>query len=62
MHRMRVELEIEYPVLVVCAVNVEFDDLPQTRCPMIADDSAARFWRRAARPSAWIGVSARFTS
>ena len=38
MHRMRVELEIEYPALVVRAVDVEFDDFPQTLCPMIADD------------------------
>src|SRR4051812_37601593 len=41
MHRMRVELEIEYPALVVCAVQVEFDDFPQTLCPMIADDYGA---------------------
>jgi len=38
MHRMRVELEIEYPALVVCAVDVEFDDFPQMLCPMIAND------------------------
>ena len=41
MHRMRVELEIEYPALVIRAVDVEFDDFPQTLCPMIADDYGA---------------------
>ena len=41
MHRMRVELEIDYPALVVRAVDVEFDDFPQTLCPMIADDYGA---------------------
>lgn len=38
MHRMRVELEIEYPALVIRRADVEFDDYPQTLCPMIADD------------------------
>ena len=41
MHRMRVELEIDYPALVVRAADVEFDDFPQTLCPMIADDYGA---------------------
>ena len=41
MHRMRVELEIEYPALVIRAADVEFDDFPQTLCPMIADDYGA---------------------
>jgi Protein of unknown function (DUF2889) len=41
MHRMRVELEIEYPALVIRGVDVEFDDFPQTLCPMIADDYRA---------------------
>jgi hypothetical protein len=41
MHRMRVELEIDYPALVIRAADVEFDDFPQTLCPMIADDYGA---------------------
>ena len=41
MHRMRVELEIEYPALVIRGVDVEFDDFPQTLCPMIADEYGA---------------------
>lgn len=38
MHRMRVELEIEYPALVICRADVEFDDFPQPMCPVIAHD------------------------
>ena len=38
MHRMRVELEVEYPALVISRAEVEFHDFPQTLCPMIADD------------------------
>ena len=41
MHRMRVELEIDYPALVIRAADVEFDDFPQLLCPMIADDYGA---------------------
>jgi len=41
MHRMRVELEIEYPALVIRGVDVEFDDYPQPLCPVIADDYGA---------------------
>jgi hypothetical protein len=41
MHRMRVELEIDYPALVIRAATVEFDAFPQTLCPMIADDYGA---------------------
>jgi hypothetical protein len=41
MHRMRVQLEIEYPALVIRSADVEFDDFPQTLCPMIADDYRA---------------------
>ncbi len=41
MHRMRVELEIEYPALVITGAEVEFDDYPQVLCPMIADDYGA---------------------
>ena len=41
MHKMRVELEIEYPALVIRAVAVAFDDFPQPPCPMIADDYEA---------------------
>jgi hypothetical protein len=41
MHRMRVELEIEYPALVIRGVGVAFDDFPQPPCPMIADDYEA---------------------
>ncbi len=41
MHRMRVELEIDFPTLVVRAVDVVFEDFPQTRCPTIADDYEA---------------------
>ncbi len=41
MHRMRVELEIEYPALVITRADVEFDDYPQLPCPMIADAYAA---------------------
>lgn len=41
MHRMRVELEIDYPALVIRAADVGFDDFPQTLCPMIADDYGA---------------------
>lgn len=38
MHRMRVELEVDYPALVISRAEVEFHDFPQTLCPMIADD------------------------
>jgi hypothetical protein len=38
MHRMRVELEVDFPALVIRRADVEFDDYPQTACPMIADD------------------------
>ena len=48
MHRMRVELEIEYPALVIRGVDVEFDDFPQTLFPMIADAPCARALRWAA--------------
>ena len=41
MHRMRVELEVEYPALVIRGVDVEFDDYPQPLCPVIADDYGA---------------------
>lgn len=41
MHRMRVELEIEYPALVITRADVEFDDYPQIPCPMIAGAYAA---------------------
>jgi hypothetical protein len=41
MHKMRVELEIEYPALVIRGVAVVFDDFPQPPCPMIADDYEA---------------------
>lgn len=37
MHRMRVALDVDYPALVVRAVDVEFGDFPQTLCPNIAD-------------------------
>jgi Protein of unknown function (DUF2889) len=38
MHRMRVQLEIDFPALVINHAEVEFDDYPQVPCPMIADD------------------------
>lgn len=41
MHRMRVELEVDFPSLVISRAEVEFDDFPQTLCPMIADDYTA---------------------
>jgi len=41
MHKMRVELEVEFPALVIRRAEVEFDDYPQTPCPMIADDYTA---------------------
>jgi hypothetical protein len=41
MHQMRVELEVEYPALVIRGVDVAFDDYPQPPCPMIADDYTA---------------------
>jgi hypothetical protein len=41
MHKMRVDLEIEYPALVIRGVAVAFDDFPQPPCPMIADDYEA---------------------
>ena len=41
MHRMRVELEVDFPALVISGAEVEFDDFPQVLCPMIADDYEA---------------------